>query len=312
MSVTVGDTVDGAALVAEVEALGARAAAARAEVGRVIFGQDEVVDQVLVCLLSGGHVLLVGVPGLGKTLLVETLGTVLGLAPKRVQFTPDLMPADITGSRGAGRGCRRAAVVPVRARAGVLPAADGRRDQPRQPAHAVGAAAGDGGGQGRRGGARPSPAPAVPRAGDAEPDRAGRHLPAAGGAAGPVLAAGGRALPRPGQRARDAAGDHRVAGWRAPTGAERRGAAGGAGADPPGAGRGERGGRDPDPGARRAAGHGGGRHGAPARRLGAGAARGAGADARHAGAGAAGRPAVAHRWTTWPRWRTRCCGTAWR
>ncbi len=93
MSVTV---VDG--LIADVEALGARATAARAEVGRIIFGQEEVVDQVLVCLLSGGHVLLVGVPGLGKTLLVETLGTVLGLQPKRVQFTPDLMPADITGS----------------------------------------------------------------------------------------------------------------------------------------------------------------------------------------------------------------------
>jgi MoxR-like ATPase len=93
MSITVGDE-----LVAEVEALGARAAAARAEVGRIIFGQDDVVDQVLICLLSGGHVLLVGVPGLGKTLLVETLGTVLGLSPKRVQFTPDLMPADITGS----------------------------------------------------------------------------------------------------------------------------------------------------------------------------------------------------------------------
>ena len=93
MSVTVGD-----GLVADVEALGARATAARAEVDRIIFGQEEVVDQVMVCLLSGGHVLLVGVPGLGKTLLVETLGTVLGLSPKRVQFTPDLMPADITGS----------------------------------------------------------------------------------------------------------------------------------------------------------------------------------------------------------------------
>ncbi len=93
MSVTVGDS-----LVAEVEALGVRATAARAEVGRIIFGQEEVVDQVLISLLSGGHVLLVGVPGLGKTLLVETLGTVLGLQPKRVQFTPDLMPADITGS----------------------------------------------------------------------------------------------------------------------------------------------------------------------------------------------------------------------
>src|SRR5581483_7945613 len=82
----------------EVEALSARIGAIRAEIGRVIFGQQEVVDQTLISLLSGGHVLLVGVPGLGKTLLVETLGTVLGLAAKRVQFTPDLMPADITGS----------------------------------------------------------------------------------------------------------------------------------------------------------------------------------------------------------------------
>ncbi len=93
MSVTVGE-----GLVADVEALGQRATAARAEVGRIIFGQEEVVDQVMISLLAGGHVLLVGVPGLGKTLLVETLGTVLGLRPKRVQFTPDLMPADITGS----------------------------------------------------------------------------------------------------------------------------------------------------------------------------------------------------------------------
>ncbi len=85
-------------LVTEIEALGARAAMARAEIGRVIFGQENVIEEVLVTLLSGGHALLVGVPGLGKTLLVETLGTVLGLQPKRVQFTPDLMPADITGS----------------------------------------------------------------------------------------------------------------------------------------------------------------------------------------------------------------------
>ncbi len=100
---------DGAAgLVGEIERLGHRIGAAKAEIGRVIFGQTEVVEQVLVTLLSGGHALLVGVPGLGKTLLVDTLGTVLGLDPKRVQFTPDLMPADITGSEvldddGAGR-----------------------------------------------------------------------------------------------------------------------------------------------------------------------------------------------------------------
>ena len=100
---------DAAAMLDAVDALGARAAAARAEIGQVIFGQDHVIDQVLVTLLSGGHALLVGVPGLGKTLLVETLGTVLGLNPKRVQFTPDLMPADITGSEvlDEGEGGRR-------------------------------------------------------------------------------------------------------------------------------------------------------------------------------------------------------------
>ena len=70
----------------------------RAAIGRVIFGQDEVIDETLITLLSGGHVLLVGVPGLGKSRLVETLGVVLGLATKRIQFTPDLMPADIVGS----------------------------------------------------------------------------------------------------------------------------------------------------------------------------------------------------------------------
>jgi MoxR-like ATPase len=87
-----------AAILAEVEALGARVTRVRAAIGQVIFGQDEVIDQTLITLLSGGHVLLVGVPGLGKSRLVETLGVVLGLATKRVQFTPDLMPADIVGS----------------------------------------------------------------------------------------------------------------------------------------------------------------------------------------------------------------------
>src|SRR5579863_2857678 len=89
---------DASTILAEVEALGVRIGKVRAAIGRVIFGQDEVVDQTLITLLSGGHALLVGVPGLGKSRLVETLGTVLGLATKRVQFTPDLMPADIIGS----------------------------------------------------------------------------------------------------------------------------------------------------------------------------------------------------------------------
>ena len=70
----------------------------RERIGRVIFGQREVIDQALITLLAGGHALLIGVPGLAKTRLVETLGTVLGLEDKRIQCTPDLMPADILGS----------------------------------------------------------------------------------------------------------------------------------------------------------------------------------------------------------------------
>ncbi len=89
---------DPSTILAEVETLGTRISRVRTAVKRVIFGQDEVVDQTLITLLSGGHVLLVGVPGLGKSRLVETLGVVLGLVTKRVQFTPDLMPADIVGS----------------------------------------------------------------------------------------------------------------------------------------------------------------------------------------------------------------------
>ena len=71
---------------------------AKENIGQVIYGQDAVIDLALTALLSGGHALLIGVPGLAKTLLVETLGTVLGLDDKRVQFTPDLMPGDILGS----------------------------------------------------------------------------------------------------------------------------------------------------------------------------------------------------------------------
>ncbi|MBM3487663.1 MAG: MoxR family ATPase [Alphaproteobacteria bacterium] len=87
-----------ARLIAEIEALGHRLALVRDRIGRIIFGQQTVIDQTLITLLSGGHALVVGFPGLGKTKLVDTLGTVLGLDDKRVQFTPDLMPADILGS----------------------------------------------------------------------------------------------------------------------------------------------------------------------------------------------------------------------
>jgi MoxR-like ATPase len=70
----------------------------RREIGKVIVGQQDVVDGVIICLLAGGHVLLEGVPGLGKTTLLRTLARVLHLRYSRIQFTPDLMPADIVGS----------------------------------------------------------------------------------------------------------------------------------------------------------------------------------------------------------------------
>jgi len=85
-------------LVAEIEALGQRLAQAKASINRRFIGQEQVVDLVLAAMLCGGHALLVGLPGLGKTRLVDTLSTVMGLKGSRIQFTPDLMPADILGS----------------------------------------------------------------------------------------------------------------------------------------------------------------------------------------------------------------------
>jgi MoxR-like ATPase len=80
------------------ETTAAHARAARAAIGSVIFGQERVVDRALITVLSGGHALLVGVPGLAKTKLVETMGIALGLDARRIQFTPDLMPSDILGT----------------------------------------------------------------------------------------------------------------------------------------------------------------------------------------------------------------------
>ena len=92
------EVINSEALLTAVDLLGRNLAAARRAIGNVIFGQDEVIEETLVTLLAGGHLLLIGVPGLGKTRLVETLGAVFGLDSRRVQFTPDLMPADILGS----------------------------------------------------------------------------------------------------------------------------------------------------------------------------------------------------------------------
>ncbi len=85
-------------IVRAAETTAAHIRTAKAAIGQVIFGQEKVVDHALVTVLSGGHALLIGVPGLAKTKLVETMGIVLGLDARRIQFTPDLMPSDILGS----------------------------------------------------------------------------------------------------------------------------------------------------------------------------------------------------------------------
>ena len=92
-----------------IDEIGAKIHDVREATASTIFGQERVIDLALITLLSGGHALLIGVPGLAKTMLVETLGTVLGLQNKRIQFTPDLMPSDIVGSEvlEEGTGGRR-------------------------------------------------------------------------------------------------------------------------------------------------------------------------------------------------------------
>ena len=86
------------AIVGRIEAAGERIQRIQKAAAAVIFGQEQVIERTLITILSGGHALLIGVPGLAKTLLVETLGKVLGLDAKRIQFTPDLMPSDIIGA----------------------------------------------------------------------------------------------------------------------------------------------------------------------------------------------------------------------
>ena len=158
----------------------------REEIGTMIVGQEEIVEGVLMCLLGGGHALLEGVPGLGKTMLVRTLAETIHATFSRIQFTPDLMPADIVGTNVIVEDARRQALrVPAgpdlrehRAR---------RRDQPRDAEDPVGAARGDERRLGHGREADLQAREAVLRARDAEPARDGGHLPAARGAARSVL-----------------------------------------------------------------------------------------------------------------------------
>lgn len=174
-----GETLDEKAIVASAEKALSDIAAIRTEVSKVIFGQEKVVQNTLLAILSGGHALLVGVPGLAKTKLVTTLGTVLGLDANRIQFTPDLMPSDILGSEVMdqdenGRRSFRFIKGPVFAQ--LLMADEINRASPRtqsallqamQEYHITMA------------GQTYEPAEAVPRPGHPEPAGTGRHLSAA-------------------------------------------------------------------------------------------------------------------------------------
>ena len=96
--------------VAAIDELGKTYAALKAELGKAIIGQEEVIERLAICLFARGHALLMGVPGLAKTLLVSSVAQTLDLNFNRIQFTPDLMPADITGTdiiQESGVGGRR-------------------------------------------------------------------------------------------------------------------------------------------------------------------------------------------------------------
>ena len=176
-------------IVERLEAASAKMARVREATASVIFGQERVIDLTLITLLAGGHALLIGVPGLAKTSLVETLGRVLGLDNKRIQFTPDLMPSDIVGSEvleETANGARSFRFIKGPMFTQLLMADEINRASPKTQSRA---AAGDAGAScdGRR--VAPRRARALPRAGDAEPAGAGRHLSAARSAARPFPAA---------------------------------------------------------------------------------------------------------------------------
>ena len=200
------------------------------EIGKVIVGHDDIVHGVLTCLFVGGHALLEGVPGLGKTLLVRTLADTLSLDFNRIQFTPDLMPADIIGTNVVMEGARRPPPLRVPARADLRPDRPGRRDQPGHAQDAVGPAGGHAGALGHRRRHGPHAQGAVLRHGHAEPDRAGGDLSPARGPARPLPVQAGRRLlqprgadddPRPDDPGREAPGRARSSTARRSSGCRR-------------------------------------------------------------------------------------------
>ena len=167
-----------------------------AEMHKVIVGQEEVLEELIYAVLCRGHCLLEGVPGLAKTVMVQTLGATLNLTFRRIQFTPDLMPSDITGTDIIQEDPQTGpAPVRVHGRPHFHQSAAGRRNQPHAAQDASRPAGGDAGTPDHL--PRPDLRSAQPflRARDAEPHRAGRHLPAARGAVGPVHVHGQDWLP---------------------------------------------------------------------------------------------------------------------
>ena len=159
----------------------------RGELGKRIVGQAQILEDLLTAILAQGHALLIGVPGLAKTLMVQTLSDILHLSFPRIQFTPDLMPADITGTevleedRTTGHRVFRFVRGPVFAN--LVLADEINRTPPKTQAALLQAMQE----RARVGGPATHPLPqAVLRAGHAKPHRAGRHLPAARGPVGPL------------------------------------------------------------------------------------------------------------------------------
>ena len=174
------------------------------ELGKVIVGQQQVIEELLIAMFARGHCLLVGVPGLAKTLMIRTLADALSLKFSRIQFTPDLMPADITGTEviqeDKPTGTREFQVSHGPIFANVILADEINRTPPKTQAALLEAMQEH---QVTVGGKRHRAGRAVLRAGHAEPDRAGRHLSAARGPARPLHVQHLRRLSERGRRVAD-------------------------------------------------------------------------------------------------------------
>ena len=173
--------------VAELDALRTAHGQIRAQIAQAIIGQDEVVDQLLIAVFARGHCILEGVPGLAKTLMVQSLAQSLSLDFNRIQFTPDLMPSDITGTEvlyeDRTTGARELRFVPGPLFANLVLADEINRTPPKTQA-ALLEAMQERAGHGRRPAAQAARAVLRPR--HAEPDRAGGDVPAPRGAARPI------------------------------------------------------------------------------------------------------------------------------